>query len=195
MGPNIKPVPVSRPLPDSLRGRVLIRVGDNISTDHIMPAGAEVLPLRSNIPAIAEYVFWRVDKDFVRRAKEWGSGLIVGGSNYGQGSSREHAALAPMYLGVGVVLAKSWARIHHANLVNVGILPLTFLNPADYDEFAQGDKWEIGGIHAALQGRQPLTLRNLTRGRDVPLTYELTERQVQMLLAGGLLNYIKAGGK
>jgi aconitate hydratase len=195
MGPNIKPVPASHPLPDTLRGRVLIRVGDNISTDHIMPAGAEILPLRSNIPAISEYVFWRVDKDFVRRAKEWSGGLIVGGSNYGQGSSREHAALAPMYLGVKAVLARSWARIHHANLVNVGILPLTLVDPADYDALAQGDAWEIDGIHIALQSRQPLTMHNLTQDRTVQATYELTERQVQILLAGGLLNYIKAGGK
>jgi aconitate hydratase len=195
MGPNIKPVPVSYPVPDALRGRVLIKVGDNISTDAIMPAGAEVLPLRSNIPAISEYVFWRVDKDFVHRAREWGGGLIVGGGNYGQGSSREHAALAPMYLGVGVVLAKSWARIHHANLVNVGILPLTFTSPADYDVLAQGDEWEITGVHAVLQSGRPLTVRNLTQGKSFQVTCDLTERQVRILLAGGLLNYVRAGGK
>ena len=194
-GPNIKPVPVVQPVPDAMRARVLLKVGDNITTDHIMPAGAQVLPFRSNIPAIAEYVFWRVDADFVERAKEWGGGFVVGGGNYGQGSSREHAALAPMYLGLKAVIARSFARIHHTNLINVGILPLTFVDEADYDALEPGDEWEITGIHAALQAREPLTVHNLTQDQTFQAGYDLTERQVQTLLAGGLLNYIKAGGK
>ncbi|MBL7183001.1 MAG: aconitate hydratase [Anaerolineae bacterium] len=193
-GPNIKPVPVAQPVPDTLCGRVLLKVGDNITTDHIMPAGAQVLPLRSNIPAIAEYVFWRVDPDFVKRAKEWGGGFVVGGVNYGQGSSREHAALAPMYLDLKAVIAKSFARIHHANLVNVGILPLAFTDEADYNTLEQGDEWEISGVRAALQAREELTVRNLTRNKTFRVSYDLTERQVKILLAGGLLNYIKKAG-
>jgi len=194
-GPNIKPVPVAQPVPDTLRGQVLLKVDDNITTDHIMPAGAQVLPLRSNIPAIAEYVFWRVDPDFVKRAKEWGGGLVVGGVNYGQGSSREHAALAPMYLGLKAVIAKSFARIHHANLVNVGILPLTFTDEADYETLEQDDEWEICGVRAALEAREELTVHNLTQNKTFQVSYDLTGRQVKILLAGGLLNYIKAGGK
>jgi aconitate hydratase len=191
-GPNIKPVPVAEPVPDMLRGRILLKVGDNITTDHIMPAGAQVLPLRSNIPAIAEYVFWRVAPDFVQRSKEWGGGLVVGGVNYGQGSSREHAALAPMYLGLKAVIAKSFARIHHANLINVGILPLTFADEADFAKLEQGDEWEIMGIREAIQAGENLTLRNLAKDTTFELPYTLTERQVKILLAGGLLNYIKA---
>ena len=194
-GPNIKPVPVAQPVPDTLRGRVLLKVGESITTDHIMPAGAQVLPLRSNIPAIAEYVFWRVDPDFVKRAKEWGGGFVVGGVNYGQGSSREHAALAPMYLGLKAVIAKSFARIHHANLNNVGILPLTFTDEADYDALEQGDEWEISGVQAALQAGEGLTVHNLTQDKTFQVSYSLTERQVNILLTGGLLNYIKAGGQ
>ncbi len=195
MGPNIKTVPAAQPVPDTLRGRVLLKVGDNITTDHIMPAGAQVLPLRSNIPAISEYVFWRVDPDFVQRSKEWGGGFVVGGVNYGQGSSREHAALAPMYLGLKAVIARSFARIHHSNLVNVGILPLTFVNEEDYETIEQGDEWEIAGVQAAIQAGEELTVRNLTRNTTFKAAYDLTERQVKILLAGGLLNYIKAGEK
>lgn len=194
-GPFIKPVPQARPLPDVLRGRVLLQVGDNITTDHIMPAGAQVLPLRSDIPAIAEYVFWRVDPGFVPRAKEWGGGFVVGGSNYGQGSSREHAALAPMYLGLQAVIAKSFARIHHANLVNVAILPLTFADEADYAGVEQGDELEMRDVHAALRAGQPITVHNLTKGTSFQVRYDLTPRQVEILLAGGLLNYIRAGGQ
>jgi aconitate hydratase len=194
-GPNIKPVPVAQPVPDNLRARVLLKVGDNVTTDHIMPAGAQILPLRSNIPAIAEYVFWRVDPDFVPRAKEWGGGLVVGGVNYGQGSSREHAALAPMYLGLKAVIARSFARIHHTNLINVGILPLTFADEAGYDALEPGDEWEITGIHAALQAGKLLTVHNLSQEKRFQAGYDLTERQINILLAGGLLNYIKAGGK
>jgi aconitate hydratase len=194
-GPNIQPVPVADPLPDRITGRILLKVGDNITTDHIMPAGAQILPLRSNIPAIAEYVFWRVDPDFVQRTKEWGGGFVVGGVNYGQGSSREHAALAPMYLGLKAVFAKSFARIHHANLVNFGILPLSFADEADYEGVEQGDAWEIDGVRAALQAGDDLMVRNVTKGTTFKASYELTERQVEILLTGGLLNYIKAGGQ
>jgi aconitate hydratase len=194
-GPNIKPVPVAEPIPDTLKGRVLLKVGDNITTDHIMPAGAQVLPLRSNIPAIAEYVFWRVDPDFVQRAKDWGGGLVVGGVNYGQGSSREHAALAPMHLGLKAVIAKSFARIHHANLINVGILPLTFADEADFDNLEQGNEWAITQVRQAIQAGKNLTVRNLTKDTEFETTYNLTERQIKILLAGGLLNYIKSGGQ
>jgi len=194
-GPNIKPVPVGEPLPDTIRARVLLKVGDDVTTDHIMPAGAQVLPLRSNIPAIAEYVFWRVDPEFTQRAREWGGGFVAGGVNYGQGSSREHAALAPMYLGLRAVLARSFARIHHANLINVGILPLTFSDEADYERLGQDDELEIAGIQAALKAGEGLTVCNVTQDWTFPAGYDLTGRQVKILLAGGLLNYVKAGGK
>jgi aconitate hydratase len=194
-GPNIKPLPEFRPLPDAIEGRVLIKVGDNVTTDEISPAGAAILPLRSNLPAISEYVFNLVDPDFVRRAKAWGGGFIVGGVNYGQGSSREHAALSPMYLGVEAVIAKSFSRIHRANLVNMGVLPLVFAGEADYEGIAQGDAWEIAGVHAALETGEALTVRNLTQGGTFTLTHDLTERQAAIILAGGLLNYIKAGGQ
>jgi aconitate hydratase len=194
-GPNIQPVPVARPVPDAMRGRVLLKVGDNVTTDHIMPAGAQVLPLRSNIPAIAEYAFGRVDPGFVQRSKEWGGGLVVGGINYGQGSSREHAALAPMYLGLKAVIAKSFARIHHANLINVGILPLVFVDETDSDRLEQGDECKITGVHQALRQGKPLTVHNLTQQSTFEVTHDLTERQVNILLAGGLLDYIKSGGQ
>jgi aconitate hydratase len=191
-GPNIKPIPDFDPLSDTLRGQVLIKVEDNITTDHIMPAGAHVLPLRSNIPAISDYVFWQVDPDFVERAKEWAGGFIVGGVNYGQGSSREHAALSPRYLGVRAVLAKSFSRIHHANLINMGIIPLVFRDNADYAAIEQGDEWEITGVRSAFESSKDLTIRNLTQGLEFKVTYELTERHIKILLAGGLLNIVAA---
>jgi aconitate hydratase len=194
-GPNIKPLPEFHPLPDAVGGRVLIKVGDNITTDHISPAGTKFLPLRSNLPAISEFVFQLVDPDFASRAKEWGGGFIVGGVNYGQGSSREHAALSPMYLGVKAVIAKSFSRIHHANLINMGILPLVFAGEADYDGVKLGDEWEITGLHAALEAGEDLTVRNHTQGGSFTLRYDLTKRQVAIIVAGGLLNYIKAGGQ
>jgi len=193
-GPNIRPLPLAEPLPPTLRARVLIKTGDNITTDHILPGGAEVLPLRSNIPALAEYVFRRVDPDFVRRAREWGGGIIVGGSNYGQGSSREHAALAPMYLGVRAVIARSFARIHHANLVNFGVLPLTFVREGDEQAIQQGDVLEIRDIPQALRAGGPLTVHNLTQGTPFQVTHSLTSRQVEIVLAGGLLNLIRTKG-
>jgi aconitate hydratase len=188
-GPNIKPLPEFHPLPDAVRGRVLIKVSDNITTDHISPAGTKILPLRSNLPAISEFVFQLVDPEFVQRAKAWGGGFIVGGVNYGQGSSREHAALSPMYLGVKAVIAKSFSRIHRANLVNMGILPLVFADEADYDGVEQGDEWEIAGLHAALKAGEDLVVHNLTQDGTFTVTYDLTERQVAIILAGGLLNY------
>jgi aconitate hydratase len=194
-GPNIMPLPEMPPLPESLEGPILLKVGDNITTDHIMPAGAEILPLRSNIPAISQYVFARIDPGFARRALENGGGFIVGGSNYGQGSSREHAALAPRYLGVKAVLAKSFARIHAANLVNFGILPLLFCNPDDGDALEQGEQLELPTIAQALQGHAPLQAIAKRTGKVIPLRHELSERQVRILLAGGLLNYYRRGGQ
>jgi len=191
-GPNIKPLPLARPLAERLEGKLLIKLGDNISTDHIMPAGAKILPLRSNIPAISEYVFAFVDADFVKRAKEAGGGLIVGGSNYGQGSSREHAALAPMYLGIKAVVAKTFARIHWANLVNFGILPLVFENEGDYDRLSPGDQLEINGVREALAAGKFLQVKNITQGFEFPVKYNLSERQRRIILAGGLLNFVRS---
>lgn len=190
-GPNIKPLPIKERLVDYLEGEVLLKVGDNITTDHIMPAGAKILPLRSNIPAISEYVFSAVDPSFPRRAREAGGGMVVGGENYGQGSSREHAALAPMYLGVRWVLAKSFARIHRANLVNFGILPLTFVSPDDYKYLNQGDRLEIHDVVGALRENRNLIIRNRTNGTSIEVTYDLTPRQQEVILAGGLLNYMR----
>ncbi|MEW5785919.1 MAG: aconitate hydratase [Bacillota bacterium] len=185
-GPNIKPLPLSEPLPDQLAMTVLLKVGDNITTDQIMPAGAKVLPLRSNIPAISEYVFAAIDEGFAKRAREAGGGLVVGGENYGQGSSREHAALAPMYLGVKAVLAKSFARIHRANLVNFGILPLTFAEPADCDRIDRGDRLVIKDLHAQLQN-EALSVLNLTKGTRFTAAHGLSPRLVKIIKAGGLL--------
>jgi aconitate hydratase len=194
-GPNIAPLPINEPMPSSLEGEVLLKVGDNITTDHIMPAGAKILPLRSNIPKISEFVYTFVDPDFVGRAKEKGGGFIVGGENYGQGSSREHAALAPMYLGLKMVLTKSFARIHLANLINFGILPLTFADPADYDKINQGDRLQLPMVSDILATGADLVVKNLSAGIDIPVTYSLTPRQVAIVRAGGLLNYTKGGGK
>ncbi|MCC7354966.1 MAG: aconitate hydratase, partial [Anaerolineae bacterium] len=190
-GPNIKPVPKNEPLPDTLRGEVLLKVGDNITTDHIMPAGAKVLPLRSNVPAISEFTFTRVDPEFPARAKAKRGGFVVGGANYGQGSSREHAALAPMYLGMKAVIAKSFARIHEANLINFGIVPLTFASDADYDALDKGDAWEIRNVRETLGKSDTLTVHNLTKGTTFQVKHRLTPRQVQIVLAGGLLNWVR----
>lgn len=190
-GPNIKPLPVNTPMPDSISGRVLIKLGDNISTDDIMPAGAKVLPLRSNIPAISEYVFERIDPSFSSKAKQLGGGFIVGGDNYGQGSSREHAALAPMYLGVKSVIAKSFARIHRGNLINFGILPLTFSNPRDFDQIKEDDELEFPDICRAIVSGNTVEVIIKRTGERLVLTHDLTPRQVNVILAGGLLNYIR----
>ncbi len=191
MGPNIKPVPVPNPLADEIRGEVLIKTRDNLSTDDILPAGARVLPLRSNIPAISEFTFNYVDEAFPARAKAKGGGIIVGGENYGQGSSREHAAITPMYLGVKAVIAKSFARIHWSNLINWAILPLTFTHPGDYAKIEQGDVLELHDVGNRIQRGNDLTMRNVTKGVDIPVKHELSPRQVEILLDGGLLNYIR----
>jgi aconitate hydratase len=196
-GPNIKPLPEFDELPESLEGEVSLIVGDNITTDHIMPAGAKILPLRSNIYAISEYVYHYVDPDFVKRAKEirdqkGKANIIVGGENYGQGSSREHAALAPRFLGVRAVLAKSFARIHHANLVNFGIVPLEFKNKEDYNKFSLGDEIFIPELESRLQEGKEIVVINKTTGEEIVCTYNLTSKQVSVLLKGGLLNWIKS---
>jgi aconitate hydratase len=194
-GPNIKSLPDFAPLPDTIRSRVLLKVKDNVTTDDISPAGAKILPLRSNLAALSEYTFSLLDPDFVVRAREWGGGLIVAGANYGQGSSREHAALAPRYLGVQAVIAKSYSRIHKANLVNAGILPLALVDESDYQLLAQGEEWEIRGARAALEDGEDLIAQKLTGEETVALRPGLTERQARIVLAGGLLNYVKAGGR
>lgn len=189
-GPNIRPFPKSRPLADALTAGLVLKVGDNITTDHIMPAGAKILPYRSNIPKLSEFCFMVCDPGFPERARAAGDGIIVGGSNYGQGSSREHAALVPMYLGIRCVVAKSFARIHAANLINAGILPLTFENPEDYDMLRQGDELRIDGIRAGMAAGR-LTLTDTTRDFSCPVVCSLTGRQQAILLAGGLLSYTK----
>ncbi len=194
-GPNIKPLPLAQAMPNSVRGPVLLKMGDNITTDHIMPAGAHILPLRSNVPAISEYVFTRVDPDFPKRARASGGGVVVGGENYGQGSSREHAALVPMYLGIKAVIAKSIARIHYANLINFGIVPLTFENKVDYDKIAQGDILEIDNLAVQLDKGKLVKARNVTKGVDIQLQHTMTPRQIKIVLAGGLLNEIKQSAK
>jgi len=190
-GPNIAPLPTRGRLEDVIRGQVLLTVPDNITTDDIMPAGAEILPLRSNIPAISRFVFCRLDPEFTTRARQAGGGFLAAGANYGQGSSREHAALAPMALGVRAVFARSFARIHHTNLVNFGILPLAL--PAGV-QLEQGDELAMSDVRARIAAHQPLEVVNSTRGASFQAAYDLTGRQARILLAGGLLNYIKEGG-
>ena len=191
-GPNIKPFPETSPLDESIECAVSLKVGDNITTDHIMPAGAKILPLRSNIPKISQHCFTVCDEEFPRRAKNMGKSIIVGGSNYGQGSSREHAALAPLYLGVKAVLVKSFARIHRSNLINAGILPLTFVNEADYEKIGQGDEIAIENVkESVLADKSELTLVNKTTGAEIPVLCELTGRTKDIILAGGLLDYTR----
>ena len=193
-GPNIKEFPKSKPFADTLSAELVLKVGDNITTDHIMPAGAKILPYRSNIPFLSQFCFQVCDTTFAERAKAAGDGIIVGGSNYGQGSSREHAALVPMYLGVRCVIAKSFARIHIANLINAGILPLTFENPDDYELLAQGSKLTISGIFQGMQQGKLFVTDNIN-GNKIPVVCSLTERQIAILTAGGLLNYTKENGQ
>ncbi len=194
-GPNIKPFPVSVALADEITAKCSLKVGDNITTDHIMPAGAKILPLRSNIPKISEYCFAVCDEKFPSRALELGKSIIVGGSNYGQGSSREHAALAPLYLGVKAVIVKSFARIHMANLINAGILPLTFVNEADYDKIDQMDELKFTNLTSDIMTASELTVTNTTKGFDFKVKLDLSDRQREMIKAGGLLNYTKETGK
>jgi aconitate hydratase len=189
-GPNIKEISVKEPLEDLIEAEVLLKLGDNITTDDIMPAGSAVLPYRSNIPAISEFVFSHIDASFSKRAKEAkasGGGIIVGGENYGQGSSREHAAIAPMFLGVQAVIAKSFARIHRSNLINFGILPLLFKNPEDAGKVEKGDRLVLDNIKKSLEGDQSYVIRNLTKGYSFTVTSNLNEREREIILSGGLL--------
>jgi aconitate hydratase len=194
-GPNIKPFPVSEALGDEISAKCSLKVGDNITTDHIMPAGAKILPLRSNIPEISKHCFAVCDEKFYERALQMGKSIIVGGSNYGQGSSREHAALAPLYLGVKAVITKSFARIHMANLVNAGILPLTFKNEADYDTISQGDEIVIENVKEQIKNGDEIKVLNKTTGKEFIAVLSVSDRQKDMLYAGGLLNYTKEQSK
>jgi aconitate hydratase len=194
-GPNIKPPPAETPLPESLSGCVLIVVGDDLPTGDLSPDGAEVMAFRSNVAAMAKFVFRRIDPHFAERAREWEGGFIVGGHNYGQGSSREHAALGPKYLGVKAVIAKSFARIHRRNLIGQGIPPLTFADEKDYERACQGDTWEIPGIRTALaEGRDEITVRNSERGEEFKLRTNFSPRERHVLISGGLLAHIREGG-
>ena len=192
MGPNIKPFPRNTALPEKVEAKVVLHAGDNITTDHIMPAGAKILPYRSNIPHLSQYCFAVCDETFPERAKAAGESIIVGGNNYGQGSSREHAALVPLYLGVRAVISKSFARIHAANLINAGIVPLTFENPEDYDKLTQGDALALSDIYAGLDSGK-LILKDVTTGQEFSLICSFTQRQKAILKAGGLLKYVGQG--
>ena len=194
-GPNIKPLPLRGSLEDSIEGSVILKVGDNITTDDILPAGAKILPLRSNIPAISDYLFERIDAHFAERTKQLGGGFVVGGENYGQGSSREHAALAPMYLGIKAILTKSYARIHRSNLINFGVLPLTFQDPDDFSKIQPGDHLQMTHLRSALQEEGLLKIENVTQKRIFEVSHGLNSREREILLAGGLLNYTRNHGK
>jgi aconitate hydratase len=193
-GPNIKDVPVKEPLPEKIEAEVLIKLQDNITTDDIMPAGASILPLRSNIPAMSEFVFSNLDDTFSKRAREarsQGGGAIIGGENYGQGSSREHAAIAPMYLGIQLVIAKSYARIHRSNLINFGILPLKFSNPEDYERIDRGNRLLLENVRKSLEGLQSFRILNQTKNYTFGVISDFNEREKEILLTGGLLPYAK----
>ncbi len=190
-GPNIKPYPKTAPLEETIDAVCALKVGDNITTDHIMPAGAKILPLRSNIPAISQHCFTVCDKEFPQRALSLGKSIVVGGANYGQGSSREHAALAPLYLGVKAVLAKSFARIHRSNLINAGILPLEFVNADDYDKISQGEELIIENVREKVENNEPITVKVASTGEEIPVRCELTDRTRAIMLAGGLLDYTR----
>ena len=190
-GPNIKPFPKTEKLPESIEAKALLKVGDDITTDHIMPAGAKILPYRSNIPYLSQFCFGVCDKEFPDRCKKEGKGIIIGGANYGQGSSREHAALVPLYLGIKAVITKSFARIHCANLINAGILPLNFKNPDDYDKISEGDLLSLEKVKDEILSDKPVMLLNETTGEKFELKYDLSTRQKDIILAGGLLNYTR----
>lgn len=194
-GPNIKPFPVTTALESSIEAKALLKVGDNITTDHIMPAGAKILPYRSNIPRLSDFCFTVCDKEFPERARKYGKGIIIGGQNYGQGSSREHAALVPLYLGIKAVLVKSFARIHCANLVNAGIVPLTFEDENDYDRIDQMDNLSLPNISEEIRDGQTVTVKDETKGFTFRAKAPLTDRQRSMILVGGLLNYTKQQAK
>ena len=196
-GPNISTLPDFEELPDALELPVLLKVGDNVSTDEIMPAGSRVLPFRSNIPKIAEFAFERIDETYAGRAKEVrdaGGHAIIGGSNYGQGSSREHAALAPRYLGLRAVIVRSFARIHWQNLVNFGVLPFAFQDAADYDRIEPGDRLRLTGLKR-LGERRRLTVENVTRKMEFAVTHDLSPRQAKIVLAGGLTNWVRESSR
>ncbi len=190
-GPNIKPIPKGETPEENLAKKLILKVGDNITTDHIMPAGAKILPYRSNVPKLSEFCFTVCDKDFPERAKAMGGGVILGGQNYGQGSSREHAALVPLYLGIKAVIAKSFARIHVANLINFGIVPFTLKCEGDYDRISEGDDIEIVGFREAIADKDEAQLVDKTTGESFTLSLSLSKRQREVLLAGGLLNYTR----
>ena len=194
-GPNIKEFPTTDPLPETIAAKALLKVGDNITTDHIMPAGAKILPSRSNIPYLSNFCFGVCDKEFPARCREYGKGIVIGGANYGQGSSREHAALVPLYLGVKAVIAKSFARIHCANLANAGILPLVFKDEADYDRIDQMDELELPDIRSAIADNSKIIVKDLTKGIEFEAEAVLSARQREMVLAGGLLNYTREQSK
>ncbi len=194
-GPNIKPFPKTTPLADSIDAKAVLKVGDNITTDHIMPAGAKILPYRSNIPHLSQFCFRQCDENFAEHCKEAGSCIIIGGNNYGQGSSREHAALVPLYLGVKAVITKSFARIHKANLVNASILPLNFVNAEDYDKISVNDELSLPAIKAELKAGKEITLKNVTKNEEYKLICDVSERQIDILTAGGLLDYTKEENK
>ncbi|AAM23754.1 aconitate hydratase [Caldanaerobacter subterraneus subsp. tengcongensis MB4] len=193
-GPNIKPFPLNTPLSD-IEKKVLIKVGDDITTDHIMPSNARLLPLRSNIPELSKHCFEIIDENFSKRAVEWGGGIIVGGHNYGQGSSREHAALVPLYLGVKAVIAKSFARIHKANLINSGILPLTFVKEEDYEDIDMGDVLKIENTVEQVRSGKNIIVKNLTKGKSFEVRLEVSDRNREILIAGGMINYVKSKNK
>ena len=190
-GPNIKPFPVTTPLAKSIKAPAVLKVGDNITTDHIMPAGAKILPYRSNIPYLSQFCFAVCDESFSERAKAAGQSFVIGGANYGQGSSREHAALVPLYLGVKAVVTKSFARIHKSNLINAGILPLTFCREADYDKIDRDDILELADIRDCILNDRPIVLKDLTKKIEIPVECDLSGRSKDILLAGGLLNYTR----
>ena len=192
-GPNIKPFPLGRALEDTVMGEVLLKMEDNITTDHIMPSGAKLLPYRSNIPYLSDYCLAPVDATFPARAKEKNGGFLVAGHNYGQGSSREHAALVPLYLGIRGVITKSFARIHMANLVNSGILPLVFVNESDYDRIDQGDALKIADARDKVDGKTEFTIENTTKGFSFAVRLEVSGRLKEVLKDGGLLNHTKKG--
>ncbi|GAG95219.1 unnamed protein product, partial [marine sediment metagenome] len=191
-GPGIKPCPLNQPLEEKIEAEVLLKVGDDISTDDILPGGADVLPLRSDIPAISAHVFRDLDPEFAERARKTGGGFIVAGANYGQGSSREHAAIAPMSLGVKAVIAKSFARIHRANLINFGILPLIFVHPADYDRISQGDRLTIDNADSsAIEPGSQSVVKNAAGALEFSVVNDLSERESDIMAAGGLLNLVR----
>ncbi len=190
-GPNIKPFPTTKPLPEEITAKAVLKVGDNITTDHIMPAGAKILPYRSNIPYLSNFCFKQCDEKFAEHCKQAGEGIIIGGSNYGQGSSREHAALVPLYLGIKAVITKSFARIHCANLVNAGIIPFTFKNSEDYDKISVNDELVLPEVRDVIANGKTAILKNKTTSEEYELDYQLSGRQVDIILAGGLLDYTR----